>query len=133
MTTDFIGRGWSFPVRTEPHGAIAVVEGTANLEKAMRIVLLTYLGERPMRPRFGSRLRDFMFEGVTPENAEAIAQEVRRALHSCETRARVDDVEVVPVGSPVGAFDISIHYTVLATNDQRNLVVPFYSIPGEED
>lgn len=133
MTTDFAGRGWAFPVTVESNGAIATVGGTANLEKAMRIVLLTYPGERPMRPKFGCRLRDYLFDGISTETLVAIEGEVRRSLRSCEPRVRVDAVDVSAQESRHGRVDIEIGYTVLSTNDQHNLVVPFYSIPGEED
>jgi uncharacterized protein len=133
MTTDFIGRGLAFPLSTRSNGTLETVGGAANLEKAMRIILSTYLGERPMRPAFGSLLRDYLFEAVTPENAAAIAREVRRAITSCEVRVRVDQVDVQPSLDHGGRFDIEIGYTVLATNDRQNLVVPFYAIPGEED
>jgi len=133
MTTDFIGRGWAFPVEVWPNGGVATVDGIANLEKAMRIILSTYEGERPMRPQFGSRLRDFLFDGISPDSIVAIAREVRRALGNCEPRARVEDVHVSTEGATRGRVDIAITYTVLATNDEHNLVVPFYSIPGEED
>jgi hypothetical protein len=132
-STDFTGRGLAFPLQVRSTGALATVGGTDNLEKAMRIILLTYLGERPMRPHFGSRLRDFLFSGVTAENAAAIGQEVRRALTSCEPRVRVDAVVVRRGDDARGRFDIDIGYTVLGTNARQNLVVPFYSIPGEED
>jgi phage baseplate assembly protein W len=132
MTTDFIGRGWAFPVEVRHNGTLATVDGIANLEKAMRIILQTYEGERPMRPQFGSRLRDFLFEGISGESLAAIEQEVRRALASCEPRARVEEVRATTDRAVRGRVDIAITYTVLATNDEHNLVVPFYSIPGEE-
>jgi phage baseplate assembly protein W len=133
VTTDFIGRGWSYPVHAAPGGGIATVEGIANVEKAMRIVLMTQLGERPMRPGFGSTLRQFLFEPMTPENEAAIAREVRRALHSCEPRVQVQDVDVSPDPGGAARYDIEIAYTVLRSTDRFNLVVPFYSIPGEEE
>ena len=133
MSVDFIGRGWAYPLGVQPNGAIATADGVAKLEQAMRIILTTYLGERPMRPAFGSRLRDFLFDGVTEASAGAIGEEVARAIGSCEPRVVVDDVDVRPKEGAYGGFDIDIYYTVLGTNDARNLVVPFYSIPGEED
>ncbi len=132
MPVDFIGRGVAFPLRVGTDGGLATVGGLANLEKAMRVILLTRIGERPMRPSFGSRLSDFLFEGVSTQNAAAIADEVRRALTQCEPRARIDDVVVKPADTGIGRYDIDISYTVLASNDEHNLVVPFYSIPGEE-
>jgi phage baseplate assembly protein W len=132
MTTDFIGRGWAFPIAVRDNGAIATVGGVANVEKAMRIVLQTRLGERPMRPNFGSRLHDFMFDGIATELLVAIEREVARALTSCEPRVRIDAVSATTASAGRGRVDIDIAYTVLATNDPHNLVVPFYSIPGEE-
>lgn len=132
MSVDFIGRGLAFPLGVRHNGALSTAEGPAKLEQAMRIILTTYLGERPMRPNFGSRLRDFLFDGVSPDSVSAVAAEVWRALDSCEPRVRVDNVAVSPREGPVGAFDIDILYTIRGENDQRNLVVPFYSIPGEE-
>src|SRR5690349_20092529 len=131
MSVDFIGAGWAFPLGVRHNGAIATVDGVANLEKAMRIVLTTYLGERPMRPDFGSRLRDYLFEGVSAVTLAAIEQEVARALDSCEPRAQVDRVSATAAPETPGRVDIDIAYTILATNDAANLVVPFYTIPGE--
>ncbi len=129
----FAGRGWAVPVGVAANGGIAMVDGVANIEKAMRVILATYLGERPMRPAFGSLLKDYVFAGVTEENAKGIQAEVRRALFECEPRARVDDVVVEVAGGAEGRFDIDIVYTVLETNSTHNLVVPFYAIPGEGD
>ena len=72
MTTDFIGRGWAFPITVRDNGSIATIDGVANIEKAMRIVLCTRLGERPMRPNFGSRLHEFMFDGVSVQYSPRI-------------------------------------------------------------
>jgi uncharacterized protein len=85
-----------------------------------------------MRPAFGSRLRDYLFDGVSPSSIEAIGEEVARAIGSCEPRVVVDDVDVRPLEGAYGGFDIDITYTVRGDLGRRNLVVPFYSIPGEE-
>ena len=49
-----------------------------------------------------------------------------------EPRVDVERVDVVPDVEDVGMFHIDIAYTVKATNDRRNLVFPFYTIPGDE-
>jgi uncharacterized protein len=133
--SDFIGAGWAFPVGVDATGSIALATGHKELEQAMRLILSTYPGERPMRPEFGSRLRDFVFAGATLENAAAIAGEVRRALSRWEPRADVTDVQVMPDPGQPSLLYIDIQYQVKATNDPRNLVFPFYTIPleGDED
>ena len=131
--TDFIGRGWGFPVGVDATGQIALVSGSREIEQAMRLILSTYPGERPMRPNFGSRLRDFIFDGATWENAIAIAAEVRASLLQWEPRATVADVLVAPEAADRGVLMIDIVYTVKGTNDPRNLVFPFYTIPAHAD
>lgn len=131
MEHDFIGAGWAFPVGVDARGAIALARGTEELEQAMRLILMTYPGERPMRPRFGSRLRDFVFSGTTWENASAIGHEVREALLRWEPRVEVTSVDVTPRHDEAMLY-IDIGYTVKATNDSRNLVFPFYTIPRDE-
>lgn len=132
MSVDFIGRGWAFPLGVQPNGSIATAGSVAKVEQAMRIILTTHLGERPMRPGFGSRMREFLFDGVSPVSVAAIGEEVRRALAACESRAIVDSVDVRPIVGAYGGFEIDIHYSVRDTLGIYNLVVPFYSIPGEE-
>ena len=53
---DFVGTGWAFPPQLTASGGIAMVRRERELEDSMRIILLTYPGERPMRPEFGSGL-----------------------------------------------------------------------------
>jgi uncharacterized protein len=136
MEHDFIGAGWAFPVGVDARGAITLARGTDELEQAMRLILMTYPGERPMRPAFGSRLRDFVFAGATATNAAAIESVVQEALRRWEPRVDVTEVEVTPAYEDMAMLYIDIRYTVKSTNDQRNLVFPFYTIPmseGEEE
>ena len=131
MLVDFIGSGWSYPLGVRRNGAITTASGIDKLEQAMQIILTTYPGERPMRPEFACRLRDFVFDGVTDENSGAISNEVRRALRQWEPRVAVQEVEVTPVNEEFGKFLIEIVYVVRATNEERNLVFPFYTIPDD--
>ena len=55
----------------------------------MQIILMTYPGERPMRPAFGSRLRDFVFRSADDSTAAELALEVRNSLLRWEPRVDV--------------------------------------------
>ena len=131
--TDFVGSGWAFPVGVDSTGQIALARGSRDIEQAMRLILMTYPGERPMRPRFGSRLRDFIFDGATWDNAAAVAAEVHASLAQWEPRATVTDVVVTPEADQPGVLSIDIAYVIKGTNDPRNLVFPFYTIPEHEE
>ena len=131
MHEDFIGAGWAFPLRVDPGGGIALVRRERELEEAMRLILSTYPGERPMRPEFGSRLRDYVFRGGTDETRGALSVEVRNSLLRWEPRIDIHDVIVTPDPDEPTLLYIDIVYAPKATNDRRNLVFPFYTIPDD--
>ncbi len=133
MTTDFLGTGWAFPLAFEPSGAVAVTRGEDRIEQAMRLILATYPGERPMRPQWGCTLRDHVFGGTGPENIAAITHCVRTALEKWEPRAAVAEVLVTPRPEQEGLLHLDIRYTVRGVNSPRNLVFPFYTIPEHEE
>ncbi|HVK25803.1 MAG TPA: GPW/gp25 family protein [Actinokineospora sp.] len=131
MSQDFVGAGWGFPLGVGPQGGIALVRREVELEQAMRLILATYPGERPMRPEFGSRIRDFVFRPANMETVGELSQEVRTALMRWEPRVDIDSVDVSPDPYDPATLFIDIRYRVKDTNDRRNLVFPFYSIPED--
>lgn len=56
----------SFPFRLTPTGAVATVErgSDAEIDEAIAVLVLTVIGERPMRPGYG--VPDPAFAGLYP-------------------------------------------------------------------
>ncbi|MFJ3977811.1 GPW/gp25 family protein [Streptomyces sp. NPDC090021] len=131
-TDDFIGAGWAFPLGVNAAGGINLVRREVELEQAMTLILATYPGERPMRPGFGCRLRDYVYRDTDTRTTAMLSHEVRSALIAWEPRIDVRAVRVTPDTEDPSLLYIDIDYQVKATNDRRNLVFPFYSIPDEE-
>ena len=131
MNNAFVGSGWAFPLRTDATGGIATVSGQREIEEAMRLVLGTSYGERPMRPEFGSAIADFVFAPADATTAGRIAYEVRASLRRWEPRIDVVDVEVTYDEQEPSTLYIDVYYQVKGTNDLRNLVFPFYAIREE--
>ena len=131
MIEEFVGRGWAFPIRTDATGGIALVSREREIEEAIRLILATYPGERPMRPEFGCRIHDFVFSPADGSTSNAISVEVTRALQRWEPRIEVHDVAVTIDAEDPTLLYIDVRYAIRRTNDRRNLVFPFYVIPGE--
>ena len=129
---DFVGRGFAFPMGADPSGGTAMVSGTSNVEQAMLLVLGTAKGERPMRPDFGCGIHDLVFAALDPSLVGAVRHEVTEALTRWVPRIEVTDVAVTPDPSSPSTLLVDVAYVVRTTNDQRNLVFPFYSIPEHE-
>lgn len=127
---DFVGAGWSYPLGTDATGGFALVTGDREIEQAIRLILGTAVGERPMRPEFGCRIHDHVFNAASSATAGQIAYDVRQALDRWEPRIDVLDVGISFDAMTVGVLYIDIAYTIRTLNDPRNLVFPFYVIPS---
>jgi uncharacterized protein len=132
MAGQFVGSGWSFPLRIGPTGGMALVSGEKEVEEAIRLVLSTAPGERPMRPDFGCAIHDLVFAPVNEQTAGRIQHEVYVSLDRWEPRIEVADVEVT-AGSDRSALFIDVRYSIRGTNNPRSLVFPFYVIPSHEE
>lgn len=128
----FVGRGFYWPLQVDHTGSIRLTDGAPDIDRSMAVVLATAPGERVMRPQFGCRIWDLLFEPVTPNLLGLMAEAVRDALAQWEPRVEVLDVDPRPDPDDSALITITVAYTVKATNDRRNLVFPFYVIPHEE-
>ena len=130
--TDFVGRGWTFPLDVGPTGGIALTGGGGNVEAAIRMILGTAYGERPMRPEFGCGIHDLVFSTLDPSLAGLVAYEVKASLLRWEPRIEVTEVTTSTDPEHEGVLLVGVSYVLRTTNDRRNLVFPFYTIPEHE-
>ena len=133
MGIDFIGAGWSYPLGTDATGGVALVTREREIEQAIRLILGTACGERPMRPDFGCRIHDHVFGPASSATAGQISYDVREALERWEPRIEVQDIGVSFDAIDTGTLYIDISYEIRGLNDPRNLVFPFYVIPSEPE
>ena len=131
MSNEFVGAGWAFPLELDQTGSFALVTDDREVQQAIRLIIGTAYGERPMRPDFGCAIHDFVFAEANAATAGRIATEVRASLHRWEPRIEVDDVGVTVDEADCSLLYVDIRYHIKKTNDPRNLVFPFYTIPPE--
>ena len=127
----FLGVGWQFPVAVDARGRVALARGEHDIEQAMRMILMTPVGQRTLRPAFGCRIHDLVFAPNDGSTAGLAAHHVERALGMWEPRIQVLDVKAAPDTEQGNSIVITVRYEIKATNDRRSLVFPFYTIPGE--
>jgi phage baseplate assembly protein W len=132
MGQEFVGAGIAFPFRTDATGRLELVDGDAEIRESVRLILGTARGERPMRPAFGCGIHDLVFAPSNAGTAGRAAYEVRVALERWEPRIEVDDVTATFDQDVAGTMYVTVAYRIAGTNDPRNLVFPFYTIPAED-
>jgi hypothetical protein len=124
MAEAFLGTGWAFPIQIDDTGGIRMRSREDDIREAIGIVLGTRLGERAMRPEFGSGLADLVFDPNDANLAGRIEFLVRKALERWEPRIVVKEVRAQPAGE---RMEIDVRYIVRQTNREDNVVVPFFT------
>jgi phage baseplate assembly protein W len=130
MAQDFLGRGWSFPVKPAPGSRLSYVSGEEKIRQSIWIILSTAPGERQMRPEFGCGIHDLVFEPNTAALRGMVQEKVREALTRWEPRIDVVDVRVETPPEARNYLLIRIDYRVRANNAFYNLVYPFFINEG---
>jgi phage baseplate assembly protein W len=130
--TDLIGSGLAFPLQADQRGVLALAHGVEDIEQAIKLILGTAPGERPMRPEFGCAVHDVVFDTIDAEMVGKVQTAVHQALDRWEPRIEVMGLEFDLSEVDGGKLLITITYRVLATSRLYNLVYPFYVIPAEE-
>ena len=132
MDKKFKGTGWKFSVRVDPLGNIAFSNGEEDIKEAIWIILSTARGERLMRPDFGCGIHDLVFTPINPGSLAAVEANVREALTVYEPRIDLVNVEASDKEAEQGRLMVSIDYRIRETNNEFNLVFPFYLTEGSE-
>ncbi len=131
MASKFLGKGWTFPVKLDGHGRIAMSEHEQDIRESILILLSTSKGERVMRPDYGCGIEDFVFTTIDVSTLTLIETQVKEALKVWEPRIEVTNVAVSTEDIHEGKLMVRIEYRVRTTNNQFNLVYPFYLTEGE--
>ena len=132
MAKEFLGQGWKFPVGVGSTGQIEMSKYETDIHEAIWIILGTSKGERVMRQDFGCGIHDFVFATINTTTTGMIAASVREALTMWEPRMEIISVDVSTDRADEGKLLISIDYRVIRTNNEFNLVYPFYLREGGE-
>ena len=127
---DLIGSGLSFPLSADQRGVLALAHGVTDIEQAIRLILGTAPGERPMRPEFGCAVHDFIFDNIDAELIGHVESAIHTALARWEPRIEVTSLTFDLGESDSGTLLVTITYKVLATSRLYNLVYPFGFIPA---
>lgn len=126
----FLGRGWKFPVQFKK-GSADLSQYEQDINESLIILLSTTRGERVMRPDYGTTVKDLMFEPLDLSAATLAGDELKKAIMVHEPRIFVNNIEAIQK-SLNGIIELTIDYTIIATNTRANLVFPFYFNEGTD-
>jgi phage baseplate assembly protein W len=126
MNEPFLGTGWRFPILPDESGRLAYAQGEESISQCLVVLLQTALGDRVMRPDFGTEAPQLVFAPGSDQNLRLLEESIRVAVRDFEPRVELD--EVLAEADPAAEFvvTVSITYRIRRSNTKANLVFPFY-------
>src|SRR5262245_8616639 len=126
MADEFIGNGWRFPILPDASGGLTYVNGDENVEQSLKILLLTSLGQRVMRPDFGSKAQTLVFAPGSVQYLGLLETTIREAVRDWEPRIDLEEVLAEADRDDETRITVYVGYLIRQTNTRGNLVFPFY-------
>ncbi len=125
ISQDFLGAGWGFPIEFNKE-TVVMLSREDDIKNRLDILFATNVGERIMHPNYGSALSTFLYMPINKSTITYIEAIVSDEILFNEPRIILNDIEINPSVTEFGRLDITIYYTVNATNNRYNYVYPFY-------
>lgn len=114
--------GWKYPFNiSKKHGRVEISGLKNNIRESVEIILRTEPGERLLHPTFGTRLRQFLFEGLNTQTEEMIRREIIHSLGMWEERIQDIQVEADMRRAGQGELRVTVKYRVIGS-DERDWV-----------
>jgi phage baseplate assembly protein W len=130
--SSFLGTGWGFPPAFDKRKkSVDMLSGEEDIMSSLQILMTTSLGERVLRSKFGSKVPNMIFETIDSSQRAILRQHIIDAIYLYEPRIVPLDV-IVEMDVLEGRVDIDVQFKIVATNNRRNFVYPFYVLEGTE-
>jgi len=124
---DFKGTGWKFPIEfKKANRTVLMLSGEEDIKNSLDILFSTNVGERVMHTNYGSALSSFLFMPINKSTITYMEAIISDEILFNEPRINVSDIIIQPSVTESGRLDITIEYTIIATNNRYNYVYPFY-------
>ncbi len=127
-----LGKGLAFPLQVNARHEFALSEAERDIEQSIQIILGTRPGERVMRPTFGCRVYELLFEPRDSTTFSMLRKYVEDALAFWEPRITVLSVNPSLDENNDSSIYVEIEYQIKETHDLRSIVYPFFLV-GEEE
>lgn len=123
----FLGKGWAFPPEFNGGASpVRMISDEEDIEQSLRILLSTRLGERVMRPEFGTDIRNKVYHNMDLTMRTQLRAAIEKAILFFEPRIALTNVEFDVSEERDGVLHILLEYTVRLTNSRGNMVYPYY-------
>lgn len=105
---------WSdikYDIGLNAKGNFNIVTDVDAVKTSIVNILQTARGTRIMRPAFGSRLKDILFENINEDLAEMIANELKDNIEIWDPRVSISNVDVL-ASEDTNSLAVEVSFTI---------------------
>ena len=88
------------------------LKNASAVARSVRNIVMTFPGEKPFNPTFGSKISKSLFENIDNISAVTIKDEIANSIRKFEPRVILDDLIVSP-DFDNNSFDVLIVYRIV--------------------
>lgn len=127
----FLGTGWSFPPKFHYSSSkLDMVSDEEDIYQSLIILFSTTPGERITNLRYGSDLRNMIFDPINQNTNFLVKDVIKLSVLYYEPRITIDEIHINYGEVGDGLVFIKLDYTIIKTNVRSNIVFPFYKLEG---
>lgn len=99
---------------------INIKKGLQAVSQSIKNIALTRFGEKPFAPFFGSSLLESLSTSKNTIELMVISNQIKAEIENQEPRVIIDNVQIQKT---IDGYDITINFTLKATNQQGSVPV----------
>ena len=108
-------------------GDIVRKKNEEAVKSAIQNLIFTNKYERPFNQNFGSNIKKFLFEPMTPQTQTGLQEEIQNVIQNYEPRANVINVIATPYIDE-NAYVVTITFSVINNNNPITLNTILYRV-----
>tara|TARA_R110000744_G_scaffold48267_2_gene105614 strand:+ start:566 stop:997 length:432 start_codon:yes stop_codon:yes gene_type:complete len=110
--------GLSFPLRADNNNSFAMTKNSVQqAQYNLKNLLLTSLGERPMLPEFGCRLREVCFEQQDTELPNKVKEIIEEAVSNWLPYINISDIDVSTKAGDKSTIFVTVSFSTTLNPD----------------
>jgi len=127
--TKILGKRIAFPLHLDDRNQLAMVDGDMAVRQSIYLIVMTVPGERVLRPEFGCRIHELIFDPLNKQTFITAKRYVEEAIRRWEPRIEIMELDVESGDVDRAELLINIKYKHKNRPDPRSLVFPYYLNP----
>lgn len=114
--------GFAFPFKINPStGGVLTADGSDKIKANIKQLLLTGIGERVMRRKYGGGIRQLLHDANNDTLRALVQHQIATAIGQHEPRVQVKEIRT---SIELGVLTVELYYVIRKTQEPQSISLP---------